>query len=69
MVLKSAADQAKAESLQAVAALRSYGPDREPAEVRNWCINTVKPYAKQVVGTYVNQSAIIDKLIEEAKVP
>lgn len=67
LVLKSAADRAKAESLAAVGAIRSYGPERESAALRNWCLNTVRPFAKQVVSTYLNQPRVIDQLIEKAK--
>lgn len=67
LVLKSAADRAKAEVLEAVTILRSYGPEREPVEFDRWCANSVKPHAKQVVGTYVRQPEVIDALIQKAK--
>jgi hypothetical protein len=66
-LLKSAADRAKAEALQALRRLRTEGTEIETARVTMWCQTVVKPLVRQVIDTHDTDHAQIDQLLEEAK--
>jgi len=67
-LLKSAADLAKAEALQAYRSLRrEEGPETQTARVTRWCQTVVKPLVRQVIDTHDNHHAEIDQLLEKAK--
>ena len=69
-LLKSAADRAKGEALQALRSLRTErreGPEIETARVTRWCQTVVRPLVRQVIDTHDNQHSQIDQLLENAK--
>src|ERR1039458_3569485 len=66
-VLKSAADQARAEMLEVVRILKSNPPDKEYSELFRWCTTNMKPIADRLVHTYVSDPNAYNKLIEDAK--
>jgi hypothetical protein len=53
-LLKSAADRAKAEALQALRSLRPEGLEIETARVTRWCHTVVTPFVRQVIDTHDN---------------
>ncbi|MGH6847665.1 MAG: hypothetical protein ACREC0_09545 [Methylocella sp.] len=65
-LLKSAADTAKAEALQAIRSLRTGSPETETAKFTRWCQTVVKTLVRQVIDTHDNQHDQIDHLIETA---
>lgn len=64
-LLKSAADIAKAEALQATRILRTGVPETETARFTKWCQTVVKPLVRQVMDTHDNHHDQIDQLIEK----
>jgi hypothetical protein len=60
-IFVAAADRAKNEAREATAKFRS------EAEMRQWCTATVAPFARQVMGEYAQSRAVVDELIEKAK--
>jgi hypothetical protein len=66
-LLKSAADIAKAEALQAIRNLRMGDPETETARFASWCQTVVKPLVQQVMDTHDNHHDQIDQLIAKGK--
>lgn len=60
-VLVLAADRAKAEAREAARAFRS------EADLLQWCTATVAPLARDVVGAYMRNHALIEEIIQRAK--
>jgi hypothetical protein len=69
-LVKSAADRAKGEALQALRSLRTEGtegPEIETARVKRWCQTVIRPFVRQVIDTHDNHHSEIDQLLEKAK--
>src|ERR1019366_1325643 len=66
-LVKSAADRAKGEALQALRSLRTEGTEIETARVTRWCQTVVKPLVRQVIDTHDDHHAQLDQLLEKAK--
>ena len=69
-LLKSTADRAKAEALQALRRLRTEGPEGpeiETARITRRCQTVVKPLVRQVIDTHDNHHTKIDQLLKKAK--
>jgi len=67
LLLKRAADIAKAEAQRAIRNLRAEGPENETARLSNWCQTVVKPLVRNVIDTHDNHHDQIDQLMDRAK--
>ena len=66
LLLKRAADIAKAEAQRAIRNLRAEGPENETS-FSIWCQTVVKPLVRNVIDTHDNHHDQIDQLMERAK--
>lgn len=67
LLLKRAADIAKAEAQRAIRNLRAEGPENETTGLSIWCQTVVKPLVRNVIDTHDNHHDEIDRLLERAK--
>ena len=66
-VLRSAADRAYKEMRQVIDGIKSNPPERQSSELFKWCKETMRRLAEQVVGTYLSNPEVTDRLIQKAK--
>lgn len=66
-ILRAAADRARTELSEIIKVFKSYPPDREYAELSQWCTTKMTAAADRVLRAYTDERKKIDGLIDDAK--